>query len=164
MRTRITTLFRRWLLLWALLFWQGGFMFYGGVVIPVGASILGSDLEQGFITRSVTNYLNIAGAVALAVWGWELAATRGSALGGPRLRWAVWGGLVLMLAALAWLHRRLDAQLVPEDTIVLNRHRFLDWHAAYVTVSSFQWGGCLLLSALTLWAWRDEDRKATDRP
>lgn len=157
MRTRIVTLLRRWLLLWALLFWQGGFMFYGGVVIPVGAIILGSDREQGFITRAVTNYLNIAGAVGLAFWCWELAATRGKSPGGPRLRWAIWGGLALMLAALAWVHLRLDAHLVPEDTVVLDRHRFLDWHAVYVTVSSVQWGGCLLLSALTLWAWRDED-------
>lgn len=55
---------RRLLLLWSLMFWQGGFMFYGGVVVPVSSRILGSDLEQGWITRSVTNYLNVSGAVA----------------------------------------------------------------------------------------------------
>ena len=37
---------RRLLVVWTLAFWQGGFMFYGGVVIPVGSRILGSDLEQ----------------------------------------------------------------------------------------------------------------------
>ena len=59
---------RRMLLLVSLMFWQGGFMFYGGVVVPVGARILGSEREQGFITQSVTNYLNLAGAVCLILF------------------------------------------------------------------------------------------------
>ena len=41
---------RRFMLLVSLMFWQGGFMFYGGVVVEVGSRILGSELEQGFIT------------------------------------------------------------------------------------------------------------------
>lgn len=81
-RARLDTgLVRRLLLLWALMFWQGGFMFYGGVVVPVGSRILGSDLEQGWITRSVTNYLNVAGAVALALWG--SAGSRGASSSCP---------------------------------------------------------------------------------
>ena len=31
---------RRMVLLVSLMFWQGGFMFYGGVVVPVGGRIL----------------------------------------------------------------------------------------------------------------------------
>jgi hypothetical protein len=154
---RIMTLVRRWLLLWALMFWQGGFTFYGGVVVPVGSAVLGSEREQGFITRSVTNYLNLAGAIALAVWGWELTAMRGTSPGGRRLRWAIWAGLVLSLVVLAWLHPRLDELLVPEDAMVLDRHRFRSLHERYLIVSTVQWAGCLLLTALTIWAWRDED-------
>src|SRR5262245_13630283 len=108
---RTMTVVRRWLLLWALMFWQGGFTFYGGVVVPVGSDVLGSEREQGFITRKVTNYLNLAGAVALAVWGWDLSAIRGASPGGRRLRWAIWAGLVLSLVVLVWLHPRLDELL-----------------------------------------------------
>jgi hypothetical protein len=151
------TLVRRWLLLWALMFWQGGFTFYGGVVVPVGSAVLGSEREQGFIPRSVTNYLNLAGAVALAVWGWDLSAGRALSLGGRRLRWAIWTGLVLSLALLIWLHPRLDELLDPEDVLVLDWHRFRTLHERYLIVSTVRWAGCLLLSALTIRAWRDED-------
>ncbi len=151
------TVVRRWLLLWALMFWQGGFTFYGGVVVPVGSDVLGSEREQGFITRKVTNYLNLAGAIALAIWGWDISAMRGLSPGGRRLRWAIWAGLVLSLAVLVWLHPRLDELLNPEDVMVLDRHRFRSLHERYLMVSTVQWVGCLLLTALTIRAWRDED-------
>jgi hypothetical protein len=151
------TVVRRWLLLWALMFWQGGFTFYGGVVVPVGSAVLGSEREQGFITRSVTNYLNLAGAVALAVWGWDLTAMRATSAGGRRLRGALWAGLVLSLVVLVWLHPKLDELLVPEDVSVLDRHRFRSLHERYLVVSTIQWAGCLLLTALTISAWRVED-------
>jgi hypothetical protein len=151
------TLARRWVLLWALMFWQGGFMFYGGVVVPVGAAVLGSDQEQGFITRSVTNYLNVAGAVALALWGWDLASGRGRSPGGHRLRWAIWAALVLLLGLLVWLHPQLDQLLDAEATLVLDRPHFRALHRRYLMISTAQWAGCLLLSALTIWTWRDVD-------
>jgi hypothetical protein len=154
---RIMTLVRRWLLLWALMFWQGGFTFYGAVVVPVGSAVLGSQREQGFITRSVTNYLNLAGAVALAVWGWDLTATPATSPVGRRLRWAIWAGLVLSLVVLIRLHPSLDELLVPDDAMVLDRHRFRSLHERYLIVSTVQWAGCLLLTALTIWAWRQED-------
>ena len=37
----------RWMALWSLVFWIGGFTFYGGVVIPVLHDQLGSALEAG---------------------------------------------------------------------------------------------------------------------
>jgi hypothetical protein len=151
------TVVRRWLLLWALMFWQGGFTFYGGVVVPIGSAVLGSEREQGFITRKVTNYLNLAGAVALAVWGWDLSAMRGTSPIDRRLRWAIWAGLVLSLILLVWLHPRLDELLDPENMMVLDRHRFRSLHERYLIVSTVQWAGCLLLTALTIRAWREED-------
>lgn len=154
---------RRWLLMWALFFWQGGFMFYGGVVVPIGSAVLGSEREQGFITRQVTNYINLAGAVALAVWAWDLAAGRGGSCVGRRLRWAIWAGLVLSLAVLAWLHPQLDRLLKPEDAVILNRRAFRALHERYLIVSTVQWVGCLALSAWMIQSWRAEDASSGRR-
>ena len=151
------TVLRRLLLLVTLMFWQGGFMFYGAVVVPVGSEVLGSHLEQGFITRSVTNYLNMAGAVALAAWGWDVATERGSTQRKRRLRWFLWSLLVLMLCSLAWLHLRLEELLDVEAFRILDRPRYRTLHQWYLIVSTVQWAGAVLMAALTIRAWRDAD-------
>jgi hypothetical protein len=148
---------RRLVLIWTLIFWQGGFMFYGGVVVPVGSRILGSDQEQGWITRSVTNYLNVAGAVCLIAWGWEVFAERGASPEGRRLRWLSWWLLVLALGVLAWLHVRLDDLLDLDGFLILDRRRFRSLHQWYLSVSTAQWVVSLLLSSLTIRSWRDAD-------
>jgi hypothetical protein len=150
------TVLRRLLLLLALMFWQGGFMFYGAVVVPVGAEVLGSHREQGRVTRAVTHYLNAAGVVALALWAWDLAAG-----GGGRLRWAVWGALAATLGLLAWLHLRLDALLDPGTAAVLDAAPFQPWHRCYLLVSTAQWALSVLLAALTVRAWWKADGRRT---
>src|SRR5262245_19686193 len=102
----MTLVFRRMILLVALMFWQGGFMFYGGVVVPVGAQILGSETEQGFITQSVTNYLNLAGAVCLIVWLEHLWHDRRN--GVSKLEWGLWSFIAAQLIALAGIHLQMD--------------------------------------------------------
>src|SRR5579871_1207813 len=72
----VLILVRRYLVLTALMFWQGGFTFYAAVVVPIGTAQLGGATEQGFITRHVAWYLNVAGAVALVILAWDAAATR----------------------------------------------------------------------------------------
>ncbi len=145
---------RRLLLLLALMFWQGGFMFYGGVVVPVGAAVLGSDTEQGFITRAVTNYLNLAGAAALAVWAWDLAA---GPRAGRRLRWAVWGFLAVTLGLLAFVHLRMDGLLDADAARVLDRKAFRTSHQWYLGTSTVQWAAAIGLAGATLRAWRAAD-------
>jgi hypothetical protein len=152
------TALRRFLLMVAVMFWQGGFTFYAAVVIHVGKEVLGSHLEQGFVTRSVTNYLNVAGAVALLLWGWDIAVTMDSGTR-RKLRWALWGVMVLALGVLAWLHVRLDGLLDPSVFEILDSPRFLELHRWYLYVSEVHWGGSLILAALTLLAWRAEDEK-----
>jgi hypothetical protein len=149
------TVVRRFVVLLAILFWQGGFTFYAAVVVHVGSEVLGSHVEQGFVTRSVTNYLNLAGVVALALWGWDIARTRDSAVYQRRLRWACWTLLVVMLGLLRWLHVRLDELL--DSFRILDQARFGELHRWYLHISTVQWADSLLLIFLTLQAWRAED-------
>jgi len=151
------TVLRRLVLLLAIMFWQGGFTFYGAVVVPIGSDILGSHLMQGWITRSVTNYLNVAGVVALFFWGLDIALAPTTGLKGAKVRFGLWCFLALTLGLQAWLHMHLDALLNPEDLSVIDSTRFHYWHRWYLDVSTIQWASSIVLTGLTLWAWRDVD-------
>ena len=152
------TLARRFLVLAALMFWQGGFTFYAAVVVPVGQDVLGSHLEQGFITRQVTQYLNLAGAVALLLLVLDLVAPQREGPWARRLRWLLWLGMVATLAVLAWLHPHIDQYLNPEAHEFINRKAFRPGHRAYLWVSTVQWAFALAYLGLTLRAWRQADR------
>jgi hypothetical protein len=155
----VLKLARRYLVVAALMFWQGGFTFYSAVVIHIGADVFASHRPQGFVTRRVTNYLNLAGGVALAVLVWDVAASTA-----PRWRrWsraAVWAFLVVSLGLLLWMHERVDAYLDPVGFVVHEHAVFKEEHSRYLMVSTAQWAAGLVLLALTLWDWRTED--ATD--
>lgn len=151
-------IFRRFLVFSALIFWQGGFTFYSAVVVPVGQEVLGSHREQGFVTRRVTNYLNLAGAIALLLLAWDTGSSGSRGRWWRRVRWGAWGGMAVALAVLVWLHLGLDALLDPETFRILDRRAFRAAHQRYLLTSTFQWGCAVLYAALTLRAWREEDR------
>src|SRR5207249_8830053 len=113
------------------MFWQGGFTFYGAVVVPIGGSVLGSELDQGFITRHVTDYLNAAGGVALVLWAWELAVERGGRVTLRPARWSLWVFLAAALAALIWLHLRMDAHFAADEPLIHDRSGFRTLHRIY---------------------------------
>jgi hypothetical protein len=144
-------LLRRLLFLWLLMFWQGGFFFYSAVVVHIGIALLG-DAEQGLITQQVTNWLNLAGAVALAAWAWDIAAEPSPAWM-RRLRWLTWLVLAVMLAVLAWLHIVMDGHLDPETQRFTDRDGFRVLHRWYLWISTVQWMGSVLLSWWTLRVW-----------
>jgi hypothetical protein len=153
------TLCRRFVLLVSIAFWQGGFMFYGGVVVPTGAAVLGSEVEQGFITQSVTNYLNLAGGFCAALWAITIWLDARS----PILRracWALWFFVAAALGVLIGLHVQMDRLLIVADRVISDESRFRALHQAYLTLISAQWAVCLLLLLATLQAWRtiDADR------
>ena len=77
------TLVRRFLVLVAVMFWQGGFTFYAGVVVHVRNQ--GTRLSRGqrLGTQPVTNYLNLAGLVALVFWAWDIRSADGLSTHGP---------------------------------------------------------------------------------
>jgi len=146
------------------MFWQGGFTFYSAVVIPIGSDTLGSHQEQGWITRRVTNYLNLAGAVTLVLWAWDIARTRDPAPWRRRLRWTLLALSALELGALVYLHPRLDEYLDLSALRITNRADFRSLHVWYLNTSTAQWVGSVLLAALTLAAWRSEDRAHAAKP
>jgi hypothetical protein len=138
------------LLLYAL--WQGGFMFYGAVVVPVGAHVLGSETEQGFVTQEVTQWLNACGAVALAGWlGILLAEQRRARV--SRSSVILWCGLLVSLLVLVIVHERMDKLLDAETHSVLEPEPFYAHHRVYLIVSTLQWLGAIGLLCLTIRQW-----------
>ena len=152
-------LVRRWLLLWSLLFWQGGFLFYSAVVVPIGADVLGSAEDQGWITRRVTPWLNVAGAVGLAVWAWDILAESQAR---RQRRWLVWGLMAVLQITLFVLHTRLNGLLDPERFRIIDRSAFTFWHRTYLWVSTALFLGSVLLSWWTLREWTATDPSAGD--
>lgn len=151
-------LFRRFLVLTALLFWQGGFLFYSSVVVPIGQRDLGS-VEQGFLTRQVTDYLNLAGAFALLPLAWDTVAFREPAPWRRRLRRLCWIGMAGTLLLQARLHVQLDQLLGLDLARVLDRRQFRTAHRWYLWASTVQWACGVVYCGLTLAAWREEDSK-----
>jgi hypothetical protein len=137
------------------MFWQGGFTFYAAVVVPVGHEVL-SRRHQGFVTRRVTNYLNVAGVIALPLLAWDVAVRPASRR--RAVRWLCWGGLAVTLGLLVWLHRHLDVLLDPAAFAILDPEAFYSTHRWYLHVSTVQWACALAYGVLALLDWRDEDR------
>jgi hypothetical protein len=161
MNRTLWKLVRRFIVLAALMFWQGGFLFYSAVVIHIGQQVLDVASDQGFITRQVTDYLNLSGAICLVLLAWDIAA------GGDASRLRQWGrwSLMLVMAAtlglLAYLHVRLDAHLDPAERLVLHHKEFYPLHRMYLWTQTVQWSAAMLYLALMVWAWWAEDVNKT---
>jgi hypothetical protein len=144
------------------MFWQGGFTFYAAVVVPIGQQVLGSHLQQGFITRQVTDGLNLSGAIALVVFAWDILAATQEPQRRHLARWGLWLGMALALGILVWLHEYLDEMLDLEaETLRLALAKaFRRGHRWYLWVSTIQWAFSLAYAVLTLLAWRTQDGMA----
>jgi hypothetical protein len=153
-------IFRRFLVLLALLFWQGGFTFYASVVVPVAQEELGHR-RQGFVTRRVTNFLNLATAVGLVILAWDDWTCRDPKRLRRRLRVATWMVMAATLVGLVWLHGRLEDFLDPDTRLVFQPAAFHGLHRLYLWVSTVQWAGALVYLFLLLRAWRAEDGNGT---
>lgn len=149
---------RRFVVLLALMFWQGGFLFYVSVVVPLGTQVLGSALRQGFITRKVTYWLNISGVIALGILALELWLCRDRSRGRNLGRWLMWGLMAAAQGLLFPLHGYLDSLMQEQGRIVLDPEAFYPAHRVYLWTHTVQWGCGLVLLVLLVWGWQREDR------
>lgn len=149
---------RRFLVLIALMFWQGGFTFYVSVAVPMGTAVLRSALHQGFITRRVTEWLNVTAAVALAVLAVELVLCRETSRRAAWARRALWLFMAACQAALFRLHAVLGEMMVEKGRVLTDPEGFYPIHRVYLWAHTAQWFAGVVFVVLTLVAWRGEDR------
>lgn len=121
-----------YLLLVAFAFWMGGFSFYFGVVVRIGDQVIGGT-EQGFITRHVTWWLNLAGLATLGLMCVHLYFHRSWVLGLSLLGMAITHGLLM------FRHSQLEGLLDPGGMSVLEPERFALLHENYEFLSGCQW-------------------------
>ena len=123
----------------ALAFSFGGFTFYSAVVIPTGTEVF-SATEQGFVTRSVTLFINLAHAVTLVILIWDGIAIRSQrSRRGNGIFVSLLVVFAICLVVLVVLHPRLDGMLDREDMVVIRPRSFYLWHRAYLWTSTVQW-------------------------
>lgn len=124
----------------ALTTWWGGLTFYAAIVVPVGTDIFGST-EQGFVTQSVTNWLNALLALTLALSLRSVIHER------RPVQLATWIVLLITLVAHIGIHWQLD-KLLDASTLSVNEpSTFYSLHRVYLWVTIAQW----LAGIVCLW-------------
>lgn len=149
------TSLRRFLVVLALMGWLGGFMFYGGVTVPVVRATLEGMPERSLITQRVTAWMNLLGTLALIPLFADVYA---SPLPRRRGRWVAWLLMAVPMPALVWLHRVMSRQMAAPGFHDADPTAFLNWHRAYLLLNTLQWAGGMAFTWLALRAWRAEDQ------
>jgi hypothetical protein len=155
----VTTI-RRFLVLAALLFWQGGLTFYSAVVIPIGARVLGSHRNQAVITREVVQVATGVGLLSLVLFFWDVLATRDLASWRRLGRQFLAMGVAFTWVVLSCLQLLLDQRFDADSLRVEDAPSFHELHRLYLGIFMAQWVLCLLFLLTGLQAWRAQDRAA----
>lgn len=150
--------FRRFLFVQTLLLWQGGFLFYAAVVVPIGTQVLRSAAAQGAITARVTDVLNLLGILGLCLGCLDVSLTRDPLRSRTAARWWCWAVAFVCQFLLFIFHHLLDAFMDPQRTRIVIGPPFYPIHRAYLWAATGQWFACVVLVWLTVRAWRAEDR------
>lgn len=144
---------------WAIAIWQGGFVFYSGFVVKIGAWELKSDLEQGFITRRVTLELEKLGWIALAIWAISLWGTRFSRRSSAIAAALLWCAILAFHVGLHFQWHAVDRLLDVTSRSLKDPDAFYDTHRVFLWAASLQWLLVVILSGVTLQAWQREKRE-----
>jgi hypothetical protein len=144
---------RRFLVFQVLLLWQGGFLFYTAVVVPIGTTVSGSAAAQGIVTARVTDWLNRLGVVGLVVLAWDIAVSTDRR---TAARWWCWTVAGVCQYLMWFAHELLDSFMDPTRTVVVIRPPFYPVHRVYLWASTVQWAACVALAWLTLRAWTEQ--------
>jgi hypothetical protein len=148
---------QRFLIVCLLSFWLGGLTFYAVIVVPIGAKVLGSETEQGFITQQVTNWLNIVGTSGTIILACNLKFLWRKE-GIPRYRLAVTCGLMLLAqAALLILHPLMDKLLDASVHSVNEPVEFYRLHRVYLMTVTALWLGGISHLWFLLKSWQADD-------
>lgn len=150
-------LVRRGTVIAALSLWIGAIAFYGAVVVPTGAKVLGSATAQGFVTQQVTVQLNVIAMVALAALAWNVLASSRTARRPLALTWLV---MLAAQVALFALHPYVGALLDATEHRVTDPEAFYARHRVYLMVTTGQWLAAVTHGAFAVVGWRAEDRAA----
>jgi hypothetical protein len=154
---------RRFLVVQALMLWQGGFFFYAAVVVPTGTDVLGSAAAQGAITSRVTDALNVIGVFGLGLICWDVAQTRDTNTRRTAARWWCWSFALVCQYVLFVLHQMMDYFMDAGRSYVVIRPAFYTVHRIYLWVSTVMWVACLFLTWWTLRAWGAEAEPGVPR-
>lgn len=120
-------------------FWLGGFTFHALVVIPSGHDVLGSR-NIGFLTQRVTETLNVAGVVTIALLLLNSVLEWRSRPMLQRITLALtWSLLAVTLLLQFRLHSKISYTLENTSRSIRDHVEFQRLHTAYERVAMVQW-------------------------
>jgi len=144
----------RFLLLTTFAVFWGGLTLYEGIVVRIVHDVLPDPMDGGMITQRVTWWLQLLGAitVALMLWnacivGWE-SRGYGATLGVCAI---VLGAAI---AGLFFVHSQLDAVIDIEAAEITGRAAFKLNHRRYNQLTTVEWLTSIAYLAVTVAAWR----------
>jgi hypothetical protein len=127
----------RFVAIWTLAVWLGGFTFYAASVIPILHDQLGGALESGLVTQQVTIELNWLGVATVTIGLSAAIFERAFEWRGPfrsKTSLGLLAATALCLVGLFVLHPILDRRLEAGEMAA-----FYPLHRAYLWVSTVQW-------------------------
>jgi hypothetical protein len=117
--------------------WWGAFMFYAGIVIPVGTHLLGSHTAMGFITQKVTIYFNVFSLLIFLFYAYCLKNEE--IIKDKLIEEIISISLIGFQLLLFLLHNYQTNLLDFKNHAIINRENFYLLHRIYLIVETMIW-------------------------